>query len=163
MNETGLVLCLRPCGDSSVSSLFGCVCTMTAWYLNKCKHSEQLLYTHPCHLLSTLSLAQQQDPAMATYGGGSISKHLGFSPVTRTLWRTHTHTRALSLRHTRPAATSGVGCWRIPRFSLLLLREHSFWWRVTFKSSRCLVLIQKALAFGSDRRKRNLLLLTGPI
>lgn len=33
---------------ASVSGLFGSVCTMTVWYLNKfckCKHTEQLLYT----------------------------------------------------------------------------------------------------------------------
>lgn len=93
---------------ASVSGLFGSVCTMTVWHLNKfckCKHTEQLLYTKPCCLVLKLSPAQQQAPAMATYGGVSINKHLGLSPVTRTLQLTHKH----MLRHTVTAASSGRG------------------------------------------------------
>lgn len=82
---------------------------MTVWYLNKfckCKHTEQLLYTKPCRLVLKLSLAQQQDPAMAAYGGGSINKHLGLSAVTRTPRLTHIHTHFLD---TITAACSGRG------------------------------------------------------
>lgn len=93
----------------SVSGLFGCICTMTARYLNKCfmcKHTERLLYTKPCWLVLRLRLAQHRGPAMATYGGVSINKHLGLSPVTRTPRLTHTHTL---LRHTITAADFGRG------------------------------------------------------
>ena len=58
--------------------------------------------------------AQQRAPAMATYGGVSINKHLGLSPVTRapqlTHTHTHTHTHTRTLCHTVTAVSSGRGC-----------------------------------------------------
>ncbi|AWP08224.1 putative cGMP-inhibited 3'-5'-cyclic phosphodiesterase A-like [Scophthalmus maximus] len=67
-----------------------------ARYLNKfskCKHTEQLLYTKPCRLASKLSPAQRRGPAMATYGGTGVNKHLGLSPITRAPQK---HTRAMA-------------------------------------------------------------------
>ena len=78
--------------------------------------------------------AQQRAPAMATYGGVSINKHLGLSPVTRAPQLTHTHTHTHTYTHTH-ALPHGHSCFfwqglcrhnwreqRVPGFSLLQLR-----------------------------------------